>query len=75
MQGTRLTIRLPLKDVRVADMFVRSGEFSTRSEFIRRAVKEYAEAHVEEIMKKAEKMKKLQELVNAYEANEKYLKK
>lgn len=57
------------------DMFLRGGEFTTRSEFIRRAVREYSQKHMEEIVKKAEAMKKLQDLVNIYEVNEEYYKK
>ena len=75
MQDTRLTIRLPSRDIHMIDMFLRSGEFSTRSEFIRQAVREYPRNHMEEILKRAEAMKKLQELVNIYEAAEEYLKK
>ena len=56
------------------DMFLKSGECCTRFEFIRRAVKEYSQNHVEEIVKKAETMQKLQNLVNIYEAGNEYLK-
>ena len=41
MADSRLTIRLPFQDIQIIDMFLRSGEFSSRSEFIRRAVREY----------------------------------
>ena len=75
MVDTRLTIRLPLQDLNIIDMFLKSGECSTRSEFLRRAVREYSQNHVEEIVKKAEAMKKLQEIVTMYEASEEYLKK
>ena len=75
MQDTRLTIRLPSRDIHMIDMFLRSGEFSTRSEFIRHAVREYLLNHMNEVIKRTEAMKKLQELVNTYEAAEEYLKK
>ena len=75
MQDTRLTIRLPSRDIHMIDMFLRSGEFSTRSEFIRHAVREYSLNHMNEVIKRTEAMKKLQELVNTYEAAEEYLKK
>ena len=75
MVDARLTIRLPFQDISLIDMFLKSGEFSTRSEFLRRAVREYSQNHVEEIIKKAEMMKKLHEIVTIYEASEEYLKK
>jgi Arc/MetJ-type ribon-helix-helix transcriptional regulator len=75
MQNIRLTIRLPSQDIYTINMFLRSGEFSTRSEFIRRAIREYSQNHMDEIIKKAETMKKLQNLVNNYETTEEYLKK
>ena len=70
-----MTIRVGLQDTQVIDMFVRTGEFSTRSEFIRRAIKEYSQNHMEEIIKKTEAMKKLQDMVNIIEQNKEYTKK
>lgn len=75
MREARLTIRLPMQDINIIDMFLKSGECATRSEFIRHAVREYTQNHIEEIIKKVESMKKLQEIVTLYEANEEYLKK
>jgi Arc/MetJ-type ribon-helix-helix transcriptional regulator len=48
-------------------MFIKSGEYATRSEFIRRAVKEYSRNHMEEIARKTKAMKKLQDMVNSLE--------
>jgi Arc/MetJ-type ribon-helix-helix transcriptional regulator len=73
MADTRLTLRLSMQDIRVMDMFLRSGEFSTRSEFIRRAIKEYQQNHMEEIIKKAEAVKKLQNIVGDIEVGKEYL--
>ena len=75
MSDIRVTIRLSLQDVQMIDMFLKSGECCTRSEFIRRAVKEYSKNHVEEIVEEAETMQKLQKLINIYEANSEYMKK
>ena len=75
MDDIRMTIRVGLQDTQVIDMFVRTGEFSTRSEFIRRAIKEYSQNHMEEIIKKTEAMKKLQDMVNIIEQNKEYTKK
>ena len=73
MADTRLTLRLSMQDIQVMDMFLRSGEFSTRSEFIRRAIKEYQQNHMEEIIKKAEAVKKLQNIVGDIEVGKEYL--
>jgi len=73
MADTRLTLRLSMQDIQVMDMFLRSGEFSTRSEFIRRAIKEYQQNHMEEIIKKAEAVKKLQDIVGDIELGKEYL--
>jgi Arc/MetJ-type ribon-helix-helix transcriptional regulator len=54
-------------------MFLRSGEFSNRSEFIRRAIREYQQNHMEEIIKKAEAVKKLQNIVDDIELGKEYL--
>lgn len=75
MGDIRMTIRLPPYDTQVIDMFVKTGEFSTRSEFIRRAIKEYSQNHMEEIIKRAEAMKKLQNMVNIMEETKEYTKK
>jgi Arc/MetJ-type ribon-helix-helix transcriptional regulator len=56
-------------------MFVRSGEYATRSEFIRRAVKEYSRNHIDELIKKTRAMRKLQNMVNDIEEIQDYSKK
>ena len=73
MADTRLTLRLSMQDIQVMDMFLRSGEFSNRSEFIRRAIREYQQNHMEEIIKKAEAVKKLQNIVDDIELGKEYL--
>lgn len=73
MVDNRLTIRLSAQDINIIDMFLKSGEFSSRSEFIRRAIKEYQQIHMEEIIKKAEAMRKLQNIVNEIEIGKEYL--
>jgi len=73
MADTRLTLRLSMQDIQVMDMFLRSGEFSSRSEFIRRAIREYQQSHMEEIIKKAEAVKKLQNIVDDIELGKEYL--
>lgn len=73
MADTRLTLRLSMQDIQIMDMFLRSGEFSSRSEFIRRAIREYQQSHMEEIIKKAEAVKKLQNIVGDIELGKEYL--
>ncbi|MCK5259197.1 MAG: ribbon-helix-helix protein, CopG family [Thermoplasmatales archaeon] len=73
MADTRLTLRLSMQDIQIMDMFLRSGEFSSRSEFIRRAIREYQQSHMEEIIKKAEAVKKLQNIVDDIELGKEYL--
>ena len=73
MVDTRLTLRLSMQDIQIMDMFLRSGEFSNRSEFIRRAIREYQQNHMQEIIKKAEAVKKLQNIVDDIELKKEYL--
>jgi Arc/MetJ-type ribon-helix-helix transcriptional regulator len=67
METQRITIRLPQHDIRSIDLFIRAGEFATRSEVI----KNYAN----NIIEKADKIKKVQELELAVESIEPYMKK
>jgi len=73
MADTRLTLRLSMQDIQIMDMFLKSGEFSSRSEFIRRAIREFQQNHMEEIIKKAEAVKKLQNIVDDIELGKEYL--
>ena len=75
MQDVRMTIRLSRQDTHTIDMFIKTGEFATRSEFIRRAVKEYSRNHMGELFNKAKAMKKLQDMVNDLEQIQDYTKK
>ena len=75
MENDRITIRLPQIDLRQIDLLIRLGEFNTRSEVVRHAVKEYIENHTTRILAKADKYKKIQELEAAAAAIEPYMKK
>ncbi len=75
MENDRITIRLPQIYLRQIDLFLRAGEFSTRSEFIRHAVNEYINNYAGRIIEKADKIKQVQELEVAVEALEPYMKK
>jgi len=75
METQRLTIRLPQHNVHSIDLFVRSGEFATRSEVIRHAVNDFIRNYANSIIDKADKIKKVQELELAVESIEPYIKK
>jgi len=75
METERITIRLPTIYLRQIDLFIRAGEFSTRSEVIRHAVNDYIGNYANSIIEKADKLKKVQELEAAVEAIEPYMKK
>ena len=75
METDRITIRLPQIYLRQIDIFIGLGEFSTRSEVIRHAVKDYIDSQSDRIMQRADKLKKVQELEATVEAIEPYIKK
>ena len=75
METDRITIRLPKIYLQQIDLFIRSGEFLTRSEVIRHAVNEFINNHAGRIIEKADKLKKVQQLGNAVETMEPYMKK
>ena len=75
MDTKRITIRLPQHNIHSIDLFVRAGEFATRSEVIRHAVNDFIKKYANNIIEKAEKIKKVQELELAIESIEPYMKK
>jgi Arc/MetJ-type ribon-helix-helix transcriptional regulator len=74
MEKNRITVRLPLRDLHSIDLFIRAGEFSSRSEVIRHAVNQFIKDYADQVIEKAEKLKKVQELELAVEAIEPYMK-
>jgi len=75
MENDRITIRLPQINLRQIDVFIELGEFSTRSEVVRHAVKEYIDNHATRILERAEKFKHVQEMGAAVAKMEPYMKK
>jgi len=75
MDNDRITLRLPDIQLRQIDVFIRAGEFSTRSEVIRTAVKEFIKNYSDQILEKADKIRKVQELGAKVEATTSYTKK
>ena len=57
MEKQRITIRLPLPDVKSIDLFIRAGEFSSRSEVIRHAVNKFIKSFAGQVIGKADKIK------------------
>lgn len=75
MDNNRITLRLPDIYLRQIDIFIKAGEFSTRSEVIRHAVNEFIKNYSDRILEKADTIKKVQELEAAVEAMAPYNKK
>ena len=67
MENHRITIRIPQYDLHSIDLFVRAGEFSSRSEVIRRAVNDFVKAYANQVIEKADKARKMQDLEFAVE--------
>ncbi|MCX6664478.1 MAG: ribbon-helix-helix domain-containing protein [Euryarchaeota archaeon] len=75
METDRITIRLPQLHLHQIDLFIRAGEFSSRSEVVRHAVNEYINNYAGRIIEKADRIKKVQQLEAAVNAIEPYMKK
>jgi Arc/MetJ-type ribon-helix-helix transcriptional regulator len=75
MEKHRITIRLPQHDLHSIDLFIRAGEFSSRSEVVRHAVNDFIKNYASKVIEKAEKIKKVQELEMAVESIEPYMRK
>lgn len=75
MENERITVRLPQRDLRSIDIFIELGEFASRSEVIRHAVRDFVKKHASEIMETAEQLKQVQQLHQTLESIEPYMKK
>ena len=75
MDTQRMTIRLPKRHINSIDLFIRAGEFATRSEVIRHAINDFIKKHADSIIEEADKIKKVQELNLAVESIEPYMRK
>jgi len=75
MDTQRITIRLPQRNIQSIDLFIRAGEFATRSEVIRHAVNDFIKKYADNLIEQADKIKKVQELELAVESIEPYMKK
>jgi len=75
MENQRITVRLPQRDLYSMDLFIKAGEFASRSEVIRHAVHDFIKDYAAEVIEKAEKIKQVQKLEMAVESIEPYMKK
>ena len=62
METQRVTVRLPVHQIRAMDTFIRLGEFASRSEAVRAAVSRLIEEIAEHVYERAETLKKIQQL-------------
>ena len=62
METQRVTVRLPVHQIRAIDTFIRLGEFASRSEAVRAAVSSLINDITERVYEKAETLKKIQQL-------------
>ena len=58
METQRITVRLPQRDLYSIDLFIRAGEFSSRSEVIRHAVNAFIKEYAQEVCDALNKFKK-----------------
>ncbi len=72
MQTERITVRLQSSDIKAVDLMIKIGEFISRSDAIRVAVKELVESRTDKALDKVEKMKKMQKLAALADALEEY---
>ena len=70
----RITIRLPKQQIDQIDMLVKIGEFSSRSDVLRTAVKELMYDRIDKVAEHAEKLKKFEQLATTVRMMEKYSK-
>lgn len=75
VETTRLTVRLPVRYANMVDTLIRLGEFSSRSEVIRRALSDFLANYAESLLHKVDKLKKMQELEQAVSVLDTYAKK
>jgi len=75
MHTERITIRLPSRDLQSLDTLIKMGEFSSRSEIIRHAVRDFLKRRIPEFLEIAEKLKQFQQFNQKIESIEDYMKK
>ncbi len=57
----KITIRIPKRDLRYMDLIMKLDGYSTRSEVIRAAIREFTDERVDFLLEKMEKLEKTEE--------------
>lgn len=57
----KITIRIPKRDLRYIDLIMNLDGYSTRSEVIRTAIREFTDSRVDFLLEKIEKIEKTEE--------------
>ncbi len=72
----KVTIRIPMRDLRYIDLIMKLDGYSSRSEVIRAAIREFTDSRVDFLVEKMEKLEKTEEKrAKLLLFEEKYLKK
>jgi len=69
MRTEKVTIRLPEAQIVAIDLFIKMGEFASRSEAIRRAINMLIDDMMQKVEKKAEMWKKIYEIESLAEVS------
>ena len=75
MDNERITVRLPKRDLASIDAFIDLGEYTTRSEVIRHAVRDFLRKSTSEILESANQIKQVQQLQQEVKSINSYLQK
>ncbi len=72
----KITIRIPRRDLRNIDLIMRLDGYSSRSEVIRAAIREFTDNRIDFLLEKMEKLERTEEKrAKLFEFENKYLRK
>lgn len=72
----KITIRVPKRDLRNIDLIMRLDGYSSRSEVIRAAIREFTDNRIDFLLEKMEKLERTEEKrAKLFEFENKYLRK
>jgi antitoxin ParD1/3/4 len=72
----KITIRIPKRDLKILDLIMELDGYSTRSEVIRAAIREFTDNRIDFLLEKIEKLEKTEEKrAKLFEFENKYLRK
>ncbi len=72
MNNKRLTVRLPERSLDLMDLMIKLGEFSSRSEIIRLAVRDFVLERSEKTAEYLKKMERLRDMQDSLEKLEEF---